>query len=177
MKGFDAFAGVIKSGGKTRRAAKMVILNSTTRYEKFIWCKARKRRKPTLSSTPDTIRPLDGDATVPSSSRTPTTPSAYGRVHAGRRGRREYWTRSVGGGNPVKRYKARDLMRQIAEATHQCGDPGMQSTPTVNRCIPARTRRESMRRILLGVHFLDDSAQPGVDEPGEVRRAGRAVRC
>ena len=62
-------------------------------------------------------------------------------------------------GQPVKRLKARDLMRQIAEATHQCGDPGMQFDTTVNRWNPCRnTARINASNPCSEYMFLDDSA-------------------
>src|SRR5205085_364274 len=71
----------------------------------------------------------------------------------------EWWTRSVGSSNPVARYKARDLMRQIAEATHQCGDPGMQFDTTVNRWHPCKnTSRINASNPCSEYMFLDDSA-------------------
>ena len=67
--------------------------------------------------------------------------------------------KSVAGGQPVKRYKARDLMRQIAEATHQCGDPGMQFDTTVNRWHPCKnTARINASNPCSEYMFLDDSA-------------------
>ena len=63
MKGFDAFAGVIKSGGKTRRAAKMVILNADhPDIEKFIWCKAKEEKKAHTLIDAGYDSSLDGDA-------------------------------------------------------------------------------------------------------------------
>ena len=63
MKGFDAFAGVIKSGGKTRRAAKMVILNCDhPDVEKFIWCKAKEEKKAHTLVEAGYDSSLDGEA-------------------------------------------------------------------------------------------------------------------
>ena len=63
MKGFDAFAGVIKSGGKTRRAAKMVILNADhPDIEKFVWCKAKEEKKAHTLIDAGYDSSLDGDA-------------------------------------------------------------------------------------------------------------------
>ena len=65
----------------------------------------------------------------------------------------------MGTGQPVKRFKARDLMRQIAEATYQCGDPGMQFDTTVNRWHPCKnTARINASNPCSEYMFLDDSA-------------------
>jgi ribonucleoside-diphosphate reductase alpha chain len=71
----------------------------------------------------------------------------------------DWWTKSVATGQPVKRYKARHLLRQIAEATHQCGDPGMQFDTTVNRWHPCKnTARINASNPCSEYMFLDDSA-------------------
>jgi len=161
MKGFDAFAGVIKSGGKTRRAAKMVILNADhPDIEKFIWCKAKEEKKAHTLVEAGYDSSLDGEA--------------YGSIffqNANNSVRvtdefmeavvedRDWWTKSIVGGQPVKRLKARDLMHQIAEATHQCGDPGMQFDTTVNRWHPCKnTARINASNPCSEYMFLDDSA-------------------
>ena len=71
----------------------------------------------------------------------------------------EWWTKHVFSGQPKDRYKARDLLRQIAEATHQCGDPGMQFDTTVNRWHPCKnTARINASNPCSEYMFLDDSA-------------------
>src|SRR5258706_3676219 len=161
MKGFDAFAGVIKSGGKTRRAAKMVILNvEHPDIEKFIWCKAKEEKKAHTLIDVGYDSSLDGDAYS-----SVFFQNANNSVRASDEFMQavvddaEWWTRSVGAGNPVARYKARDLMRQMAEATHQCGDPGMQFDGTVNRWNPCKnTARINASNPCSEYMFLDDSA-------------------
>jgi ribonucleoside-diphosphate reductase alpha chain len=161
MKGFDAFAGVIKSGGKTRRAAKMVILNTDhPDIEGFIWCKAKEEKKAHTLVEAGYDSSLDGDA--------------YGSIffqNANNSVRasddfmqavtddEEWWTKSVLTGEKVKRYKARQLMRELAEATHQCGDPGMQFDTTVNRWHTCKnTARINASNPCSEYMFLDDSA-------------------
>jgi ribonucleoside-diphosphate reductase alpha chain len=161
MKGFDAFAGVIKSGGKTRRAAKMVILNADhPDVEKFIWCKAKEEKKAHTLIDAGYDSSLDGDA--------------YGSIffqNANNSVRAsddfmqavvddaDWWTKSVVSGQSVKRYTARELMRQIAEATHQCGDPGMQFDSTINRWHTSKnTARINASNPCSEYMFLDDSA-------------------
>ena len=182
MKGFDAFAGVIKSGGKTRRAAKMVILNADhPDIEKFIWCKAKEEKKAHTLIDAGYDSSLDGEAYSSIFFQNANNSRArHRRVHGSRRA-----TTATGGpsrvvtGQPVKRYKARDLMRQIAEATHQCGDPGMQFDTTINRWHHLQEHGAHQRvESLLGIHVPGRfGLQPGVAEPDEVRRAGRPVRC
>ncbi len=161
MKGFDAFAGVIKSGGKTRRAAKMVILNTEhPDIEGFIWCKAKEEKKAHTLVEAGYDSSLDGEA--------------YGSIffqNANNSVRasddfmqavtadEEWWTKSVLNGEKVKRYKARQLMRELAEATHQCGDPGMQFDTTINRWHTCKnTARINASNPCSEYMFVDDSA-------------------
>src|SRR3954447_13409208 len=161
MKGFDAFAGVIKSGGKTRRAAKMVILNvDHPDVDKFIWCKAKEEKKAYTLVEAGYDSSLDGEAYSSiffqnaNNSVRVTDEFMEGVVRDG-----EWWTRSVFTDEKKDRFKARDLMRQIAEATHQCGDPGMQFDTTVNRWHPCKnTARINASNPCSEYMFLDDSA-------------------
>ncbi len=161
MKGFDAFAGVIKSGGKTRRAAKMVILNADhPDIEGFIWCKAKEEKKAQTLVEAGYDSSLDGEAygsiffQNANNSVRATDDFMQAVVNDG-----DWWTKSVVSGQPLKRYKARQLMHEIAEATHQCGDPGMQFDTTVNRWHPCKnTARINASNPCSEYMFLDDSA-------------------
>ncbi len=161
MKGFDAFAGVIKSGGKTRRAAKMVILNvDHPDIEQFIWCKAKEERKAHVLIEAGYDPSLDGEAYSSiffqnaNNSVRATDEFMQAVVNDG-----EWWTRSVVSGEPVKKYRARDLMRAIAEATWQCGDPGMQFDTTINRWHTSKNSgRINASNPCSEYMFLDDSA-------------------
>jgi ribonucleoside-diphosphate reductase alpha chain len=161
MKGFDAFAGVIKSGGKTRRAAKMVILNADhPDVEKFIWCKAKEEKKAYTLVEAGYDSSLDGEAYSSiffqnaNNSVRATDDFMQAVVQDG-----DWWTKAVFTGQPANRYKARDIMRQIADATHQCGDPGMQFDTTVNRWHPCKnTARINASNPCSEYMFLDDSA-------------------
>jgi ribonucleoside-diphosphate reductase alpha chain len=161
MKGFDAFAGVIKSGGKTRRAAKMVILNADhPDIEKFVWCKAKEEKKAHTLIDAGYDASLDGDA--------------YGSVffqNANNSVRAaddfmqavvddgDWWTRTRLTFEKRDHYRARDLMGQIAEATHQCGDPGMQFDTTINKWHTSKnTARINASNPCSEYMFLDDSA-------------------
>ena len=161
MKGFDAFAGVIKSGGKTRRAAKMVILNvDHPDVESFIWCKAKEEKKAYTLVEAGYDSSLDGEAYSSiffqnANNSVRATDDFMEAVQSDG----DWWTKSVSTGQPVKRHKAKDLMRQIAEATHQCGDPGMQFDTTVNRWHPCKnTARINASNPCSEYMFLDDSA-------------------
>ena len=134
MKGYDAFAGVIKSGGKTRRAAKMVILNADhPDIVEFINCKVAEEKKAWALIDAG----YDGSFTGPAyasvffqnsnNSVRVTDDFMRGVLDDG-----EWETKAVRDGSPMDTYKARDLMRLIAEGTHVCGDPGMQFDTTIN---------------------------------------------
>ncbi|HTA42442.1 MAG TPA: vitamin B12-dependent ribonucleotide reductase [Bryobacteraceae bacterium] len=161
MKGFDAFAGVIKSGGKTRRAAKMVILNTDhPDIERFIWCKAKEEKKAHTLIEAGYDSSLDGDAYSSiffqnaNNSVRATDEFMQAVVED-----RDFWTKSVHTGEKKDRYNARDLMREIAEATWQCGDPGMQFDTTINRWHPCKnTSRINASNPCSEYMFLDDSA-------------------
>ncbi|MCL4401764.1 MAG: vitamin B12-dependent ribonucleotide reductase [Acidobacteria bacterium] len=161
MKGFDAFAGVIKSGGKTRRAAKMVILNADhPDIEKFIWCKAKEEEKAHTLVDAGYDSSLDGEAygSVFFQNANNSVRATDEFMQAAVDGA-EWHTRSVVTGEHAKRLPARDLMLQIAKATHQCGDPGMQFDTTVNRWNPCRaTTRINASNPCSEYMFVDDSA-------------------
>ena len=161
MKGFDAFAGVIKSGGKTRRAAKMVILNADhPDIEKFVWCKAKEEKKAQTLIDAGYDSSLDGEAYGSiffqnANNSVRATDDFMRAVEADG----EWWTTTRLTGEKRQRYQARDLMRQIAEATHQCGDPGMQFDTTINKWHTSKnTARINASNPCSEYMFLDDSA-------------------
>ena len=161
MKGFDAFAGVIKSGGKTRRAAKMVILNADhPDIEKFVWCKAKEEKKAHTLIDAGYDASLDGDAygsvffQNANNSVRATDDFMQAVVDDG-----DWWTRTRLTFEKRDHYRARDLMGQIAEATHQCGDPGMQFDTTINKWHTSKnTARINASNPCSEYMFLDDSA-------------------
>ena len=161
MKGFDAFAGVIKSGGKTRRAAKMVILNAEhPDIVEFINCKVEEEKKAWALIDAG----YDGSFTGPAyasvffqnSNNSVRVTDEFMRAVMDDG---EWTTQAVRDGAPMDTYKARDLMRQIAEATHVCGDPGLQFDTTVNdwHTCP-NTARINASNPCSEYMFLDDSA-------------------
>ena len=161
MKGLDAFAGVIKSGGKTRRAAKMVILNiDHPDIEKFIWCKAKEERKAQALIEAGFDGGIDGEAysSIFFQNANNSVRASDEFMHAVREDA-DWWTKSVVTGQPVSRYRARELMKQIAEATHQCGDPGMQFDTTINRWHTCKASgRINASNPCSEYMFLDNSA-------------------
>ncbi len=135
MRGADASAGAIKSGGKTRRAAKMVILNSDhPDVEEFIWSKAIEERKARDLQSLGWDMSLDGRDSFS---------IQYQNANISVRVTDDFmqavqddddWSlKSVTTGKPVKTIKARKLFRQFAEAAWECADPGMQYDTTINR--------------------------------------------
>ncbi len=161
MKGFDAFAGVIKSGGKTRRAAKMVILNvDHPDIEAFVWCKAKEEKKAHTLIDAGYDASIDGDAYGSiffqnANNSVRVTDEFMEAVAADG----DWWTKSVANGQPKKRYSAKELLREIAQATHQCGDPGMQFDTTINRWHTSKvTARINASNPCSEYMFLDDSA-------------------
>jgi ribonucleoside-diphosphate reductase alpha chain len=135
MRGADASAGTIKSGGKTRRAAKMVILDvDHPDIEEFIWCKAREERKARALRDAGFDMDLDG---IDSHS------IQYQNANNSVRVSDEFMQAVVDDadwdldavvtGETLKTVKARELMRQIAEAAWECADPGMQYDTTINK--------------------------------------------
>jgi ribonucleoside-diphosphate reductase alpha chain len=188
MKGFDAFAGVIKSGGKTRRAAKMVILNAEhPDIVEFINCKVEEEKKAWALIDAG----YDGSFTGPAyasvffqnSNNSVRVTDEFMRAVMDDR---EWQTRSVLTGEVMDTYKARDLMKQIAEATHICGDPGLQFDTTVNdwHTCP-NTARINASNPCSEYMFLDDSAcnlasinlMKFVREDGEFDHAGFDAAC
>ncbi len=134
MRGFDAFAGVIKSGGKTRRAAKMVILNAEhPDIEEFIDCKVNEERKAWALMDQGYDGSFNGEAYnsvfFQNSNNSVRVSNNFMRAVEDDG---SWTTRAVTDGRPMDTYRARDLMRKIAEGTHVCGDPGMQFDTTIN---------------------------------------------
>src|SRR6202790_5562802 len=163
MKCFDAFAGVIKSGGKTRRAAKMVLLNiDHPDIVDFIRCKEVEERKAwalieagfaggfnVVGGAYDSIAYQNANHSVRVSDEFMRAVLADG----------DWTTTARTTGEPMGTYKARDLMRMIAESTWQCGDPGMQYDTTINEwhtC--AGTGRINASNPCSEYMFLDDTA-------------------
>jgi len=134
MRGADASAGTIKSGGKTRRAAKMVILDvDHPDIEDFIWCKAIEERKARVLRDAGFDMDLDG---------ADSHSTQYQNANNSVRVTDEFMQAVIDGadwdllartdGSSTRRVPARDLFRQIAHAAWECADPGMQFDSTIN---------------------------------------------
>jgi adenosylcobalamin-dependent ribonucleoside-diphosphate reductase len=135
MRGADASAGTIKSGGKTRRAAKMVILDSDhPDIQEFIWCKAKEERKARVLAQAGFDMDLDG-----ADSHSIQYQNANNSVRV-----TDGFMRAVlddadwdltarTDGAVIETVKARDLFRQIAQAAWECADPGLQYDTTINK--------------------------------------------
>ena len=134
MRGADASAGTIKSGGKTRRAAKMVVLDADhPDIEDFIWCKAREERKSRALAAAGFDMSVDG---------TDSDSVQYQNANNSVRVTDEFMQAALDGGDwdltartdgsVLKRVPARAILSQMAEAAWQCADPGVQFATTIN---------------------------------------------
>jgi len=135
MRGADAWAGTIKSGGKTRRAAKMVVLDvDHPDIEDFIWCKAKEEEKAAALRDAGFDMSIDGEGFNSiqyqnANNSVRVTDEFMEAVAAG-----EDWHLTArADGSSVKTVDARDLMNQIADAAWRCADPGVQYDTTINR--------------------------------------------
>jgi ribonucleoside-diphosphate reductase alpha chain len=161
MRAADASAGVIKSGGKTRRAAKMVVLDAEhPDVIEFIRCKADEEQKAWALIAAGYDSSLDGPAygSVFFQNANNSVRVTDEFMRAALEGR-PWSTRFVTTGEVAETYPARDLLRMIAEATHQCGDPGMQFDTTINawHTCPNTGRINASNPCSEYMH-LDDSA-------------------
>ena len=161
MKGFDAFAGVIKSGGKTRRAAKMVILNvDHPDIVEFIESKTKEERKAHVLIEQGYNSSIDGEAYssvfFQNANHSVRVTDDYMRAAEEDR---DWWTHNVNDGEPAEKYRAKDLLKMMAESAWQCGDPGMQYDTTINRWHTCKaTDRINASNPCSEYMFLDDTA-------------------
>jgi ribonucleoside-diphosphate reductase alpha chain len=161
MRGADASAGTIKSGGKTRRAAKMVILNvDHPDIEEFIWCKSREEQKARVMRDNGFDMDLDGADSFSiqyqnANNSVRVTDDFMRAVEADLD-----WTfKAVTDGSAIKTVRARDLWHQIAKASWECADPGLQFDTTINKWHTAQaTGRINGSNPCSEYMHLDDSA-------------------
>jgi ribonucleoside-diphosphate reductase alpha chain len=194
MRGADAWAGTIKSGGKTRRAAKMVVLDvDHPDVEHFIWCKAKEEEKAGALRDAGFDMSIDGEGFTSiqyqnANNSVRVTDEFMEAVEAG-----EDWRLTARTtGEATKTLPARDLMNQIADAAWRCADPGVQYDTIINRwhtspesgrinasnpCFPADARvhttigqipfGELYERALAGEEFRVYTHRATADDPGE----------
>ena len=161
MRGADSSAGTIKSGGKTRRAAKMVILNvDHPDVEDFIWCKAVEERKARVLRDGGFDMDLDGrDAYSIQYQNANNSVRVTDEFMKAVSDDGDWSLNAVIGGHSIKTLRARDLMKEIAEAAWECADPGMQYDTTINdwHTCPASGRINASNPCSEYMH-LDNSA-------------------
>jgi ribonucleoside-diphosphate reductase alpha chain len=163
MRGFDSFAGVIRSGGKTRRAAKMVILNADhPDILDFVRCKATEEKKAwaLIDAGFDGRFNVQGGAydsiQYQNANHSVRVSDAFMKatVNGG-----TWQTRGVTTGKITETLQARDVMREISSAAHICGDPGLQYDTTINRWNPVKNSgRINATNPCSEFIFLDDTA-------------------
>jgi ribonucleoside-diphosphate reductase alpha chain len=161
MKGYDAFAGVIKSGGKTRRAAKMVILDADhPDISEFINCKMLEEKKAwaliEAGYDPSFTGEAYGSVFFQNANHSVRVTDEFMRaVEADG----TWTTHFVTTGEPADTYRARDLLHQIAEAAWVCGDPGMQYDTTINDWNPvSNSARQVATNPCSEFSFINDSS-------------------
>ena len=161
MRGADASAGTIKSGGKTRRAAKMVILDvDHPDVQEFVWCKAREERKVRVLAEAGFDVGFDGADSHSimyqnANNSVRVTDEFMRAVEADA----DWDLTAVTDGSVVETVRARDLFRQMSEAAWECADPGLQFDTTINRWHTAsNTGRITASNPCAEYVHLDDSA-------------------
>jgi len=161
MRGADASAGTIKSGGKTRRAAKMVVLNvDHPDIRDFIWCKAIEEGKARVLRDAGFDMDLDGkDAYSMQYQNANNSVRVSDEFMQAYLDDRDWKLKAVLAGETLEAVRARDLMREIAQAAWECADPGMQYDTTVNdwHTCPASGRINASNPCSEYMH-LDNSA-------------------
>ena len=161
MRGADASAGTIKSGGKTRRAAKMVVLNADhPDVSDFIWCKANEERKARALGEAGFDMDLDGKDSYSiqyqNANNSVRVTDEFMQAYLNDQ---DWKLKAVKTGEPLRTVRARDLMRDIAQAAWECADPGMQYDTTINdwHTCPASGRINASNPCSEYMH-LDNSA-------------------
>ena len=161
MRGADASAGTIKSGGKTRRAAKMVVMNADhPDIRDFIWCKAVEERKARVLRDAGFDMDLDGkDAYSMQYQNANNSVRVTDEFMRGYLEDRDWKLKAVTSQETLETTRARDLMREISQAAWECADPGMQFDTTINdwHTCPASGRINASNPCSEYMH-LDNSA-------------------
>jgi ribonucleoside-diphosphate reductase alpha chain len=161
LKVYDQVANVVKSGGKTRRAAKMNTLKDWhPDIEEFIDAKQKEEKKAWALIEQGYDGSYNGDAygSVMYQNENLSVRVSDEFMHAALEDR-EWWTRRVRDGSPCERKDARILLRKIAEGTHICGDPGMQFDSTIHKWHTCKgTGRQNSTNPCSEYLFLDNTA-------------------
>ena len=161
MRGYDAFAGVVKSGGKTRRAAKMVILDIThPDVEDFINSKLKEEKKAwaliEAGYDPSFTGEAYGSIAFQNANHSVRVTDDYMRAVVADG---EWTTHAVVGGAPMETFRARKLFREMADAAWVCGDPGIQYDTTINDWNPvSNSARQRATNPCSEFSFLDDTS-------------------
>ena len=161
MRGADASAGTIKSGGKTRRAAKMVILNADhPDIEEFIWCKSKEENKARVLRDAGFDMDLDGkDSFSIQYQNANNSVRVTDEFMEAVRDDADWNLVAVLDGRVIKTVRARELWRQMATASWECADPGLQFDTTINAWHTAHaTGRINGSNPCSEYMHLDDSA-------------------
>ena len=177
MKGYDAFAGVVKSGGKTRRAAKMVILDaghpdvldfidSKAHEEKKAWALIEAGYDPCFTGE------AYGSVFFQNANHSVRVTDAFMQAVVEDK---DWTTHAVVDGAPMDTYKARDIFRKMADAAHLCGDPGIQYDTTINDWHTSAEHGSRSTRPTRAPSTCSSTTPPATSrpEPHEVRRRGR----
>ena len=180
MRGADASAGTIKSGGKTRRAAKMVVLDvDHPDVEEFIWCKAKEERKARVLEQAGYDMSLDSPdwASIQYQNANNSVRVTDAFMEAVVEGK-EWNLTARTDGTVVETTDARELLRQIAEAAWQCADPGVQYDTTINswHTLPNTGRINASNPCSEYMSIDDSRVQPRLAQPDEVPPRGRRAR-
>ena len=161
MRGADASAGTIKSGGKTRRAAKMVVLNADhPDVREFIWCKSNEEKKARALRDAGFDMDLDGrDSHSIQYQNANNSVRVTDEFMQAFLDDRDWKLKAVLSDEAIETMRARDLMRDIAQAAWECADPGMQYDTTINEwhTCPASGRINASNPCSEYMH-LDNSA-------------------
>jgi ribonucleoside-diphosphate reductase alpha chain len=161
LKVYDQVANVVKSGGKTRRAAKMNTLKDWhPDIEEFIEAKTKEEKKAWALIEQGYDGSYNGDAygSIMYQNENLSVRVSDEFMHAAIEGN-EWWTRRVLDGKPCEKKEARSMLRKIAEGTHVCGDPGMQFDSTIHRWHTCKgTARQNSTNPCSEYLFLDNTA-------------------
>ena len=161
LRVYDQVANVVKSGGKTRRAAKMNTLKDWhPDIEEFIEAKTLEEKKAWALIEQGYDGSYNGDAygSVMYQNENLSVRASDEFMQAAVDGR-DWWTKRVSDGQPCEKKHARELLRKIAEGTHVCGDPGMQFDTTIHEWHTCKgTGRQNSTNPCSEYLFLDDTA-------------------